>query len=508
MPKTLTIFGPPGCGKTHRMIAEMEQALADGVRPWEICFVSFTRKGVYEALERACAKFGLLPKDLPYVKTLHALAFHGLGVTRNDMMSAADYAIVGNKLGVAFNGMEAVSPDDGVLLPSVGGNAIHYLRVIDKARYRMVSLESEYNREGNYSLSFPKLRQIDQSLKAYKSTFGKMDFVDLIDLYPKTVDIPRFKLFIVDEAQDLTPLQWAMARAIKDRSERVIYAGDDDQAIHAWTAVEVQQFMDASDNFEILSQSYRVPRVVHEVANKIVNRIRNRVPKDYYPTDKEGSYTHHMTIDTIPFESGSWTVMARTNSALTMFREWFETSGYLYSVKGHPSLRVKLAEAIKSWRILQENGSLDISSIRNLYENLPKQGSGTALRRGSGVLLDAADPMGQYSYEDLVREFGLLASKDQGALSVIKMTDDERLYIAALERRGEDIFSEPRIKLSTMHSMKGGEDDNCVVYLGTTQACVNSPNQDDEHRVFYVGVTRTRDNLHILDTDRKYRYDI
>jgi superfamily I DNA/RNA helicase len=59
-----------------------------------------------------------------------------------------------------------------------------------------------------------------------------------------------------------------------------------------------------------------------------------------------------------------------------------------------------------------------------------------------------------------------------------------------------------------MHSMKGGEDDNCVVYLGTTQACANSPDQDDEHRVFYVGVTRTRKNLHILDTDRKYRYDI
>lgn len=508
MSERLTIFGPPGCGKTHRMIAEMERALTDGVRPWEICFVSFTRKGVYEALERACAKFGLLPKDFPYVKTMHALAFHALGMRRTDMLSAADYAIIGNKLGVALNGMEVISPDEGVLLPSVGGNGIHYLRVIDKARYRTVSLESEYNREGNYSLNFPKLRQIEQSLKIYKSTFGKVDFVDLIDLYPRNVEIPNFKLFIVDEAQDLTPLQWDMADAIADRAERVIYAGDDDQAIHAWTGVEVQRFMYASSAFEVLSQSYRVPKAVFEVANRIVNRIRNRVPKAYYPTDEEGSYTHHMTIDTIPFESGSWTVMARTNSALTMFREWFESSGYLYSVKGHPSLRTKLAEAIKSWRTLQEDGSLDISSIRNLYDNLPKQGSAAALRRGSGVLLDAADPMGQYNYDDLVREYGLLAPKRQHALSVVKMTEDERLYIAALERRGENIFAEPRIKLSTMHSMKGGEDDNCVVYLGTTQACANSPNQDDEHRVFYVGVTRTRKNLHVLDTDRKYRYDI
>jgi superfamily I DNA/RNA helicase len=46
-----------------------------------------------------------------------------------------------------------------------------------------------------------------------------------------------------------------------------------------------------------------------------------------------------------------------------------------------------------------------------------------------------------------------------------------------------------------------------VVYLGTTKACAeNDP--DDEHRAFYVGITRARDTLHILETDKRYRYEL
>jgi superfamily I DNA/RNA helicase len=145
--------------------------------------------------------------------------------------------------------------------------------------------------------------------------------------------------------------------------------------------------------------------------------------------------------------------------------------------------------------------------IKNLYDHVSKQGKDAAVRRGASVLLESGDPAGDYRYEDLVREFGLLASKDQDALSVIKMSEDERMYIQALERRGENIQSAPRIKLSTFHAMKGGEDDNCVVYLGTTIACASN-DQDDEHRAFYVGITRTRKALHILDTDRTYRYHL
>ena len=42
----------------------------------------------------------------------------------------------------------------------------------------------------------------------------------------------------------------------------------------------------------------------------------------------------------------------------------------------------------------------------------------------------------------------------------------------------------PRLKVSTFHAMKGGENDNVVVHL--TRQSRNKSDQDDEHRVFYV----------------------
>jgi superfamily I DNA/RNA helicase len=110
--------------------------------------------------------------------------------------------------------------------------------------------------------------------------------------------------------------------------------------------------------------------------------------------------------------------------------------------------------------------------------------------------------------EQLQKEHGLLVGADQSASEVLRIGKAEKEYIAAMMRRGDDLLSEPRIKLSTFHAMKGGEDDNCVVYTASTAACVNSDHPDDEHRAFYVGVTRARHTLYILQSNNKYRYTL
>jgi superfamily I DNA/RNA helicase len=111
------------------------------------------------------------------------------------------------------------------------------------------------------------------------------------------------------------------------------------------------------------------------------------------------------------------------------------------------------------------------------------------------------------TYEDLTK-FGLIAPLDRDAMDIARLGSDDKLYVQSIERRGESITEDPRIKVSTFHAMKGGEDDNCVVFLASTKACVESRYPDDEHRAFYVGVTRARKELHLLDTDKRYRYEI
>jgi len=58
----------------------------------------------------------------------------------------------------------------------------------------------------------------------------------------------------------------------------------------------------------------------------------------------------------------------------------------------------------------------------------------------------------------------------------------------------------PRIKLSTIHGAKGGEADNVVLFTDLTTAALKERG-DDIHRVFYVGVTRTRQNLYIVEPE-------
>ena len=53
------IFGPPGTGKTTRLLNMVDNALQDGVSPDRIAFLAFTRKAANEAKERAADRFEL-----------------------------------------------------------------------------------------------------------------------------------------------------------------------------------------------------------------------------------------------------------------------------------------------------------------------------------------------------------------------------------------------------------------------------------------------------------------
>ena len=48
--KTIKFFGPPGTGKTHRLLRRVERFLKRGMSPDEICYISFTNKAVNEVL--------------------------------------------------------------------------------------------------------------------------------------------------------------------------------------------------------------------------------------------------------------------------------------------------------------------------------------------------------------------------------------------------------------------------------------------------------------------------
>jgi superfamily I DNA/RNA helicase len=505
MSETL-IFGPPGCGKTHTLIEIVRQELANGVPPDRIGFVSFSRKSIQEARERVGSQLSLTEKDMPWFKTLHSMGFNWLGMDKAETIQPTDFRKLGDILGMSFDSSTAEVMEEG-LVPVSMKEGNKYLEVISRAKLRCISMEEEFNDRGDYDLYWSMLQRVNDVYAMYKSDTGKFDYTDMIELFVKQGTGPALEVLIVDEAQDLTPLQWKQVEILKQTADRVWYAGDDDQCIHRWNGVDLRSFMNACDNKTVLNKSYRVPRSVYELANDLVQRIRVRHPKDWSPRDEEGSVDYHINWYDVNIDKGSWTIMARTNKALNSIHHQLRDDGYLFERFGKCIISPEVIEAMTIWDRLAQGKTASVGEIKKMYTYMPKQGDRALLKRGAAKTFDAVDPQGSHNYDNLVAEHGLLAPRDTRPEVVVNMSQDDIRYMGAVRRRGEDL-TKPRINLSTIHRMKGGEDDNILLLTDSSYPAVNNPDQDDEHRVFYTAVTRARHNLHIIDSYSKYRYEI
>ena len=92
--------------------------------------------------------------------------------------------------------------------------------------------------------------------------------------------------------------------------------------------------------------------------------------------------------------------------------------------------------------------------------------------------------------------------------NLTKIGEDKADYLRAILRRGTKIDGErPVIQLSTIHGAKGGEADNVLLLtdLSPKFAADYATNSDDINRLLYVGLTRTRQTLHLILPKREDR---
>ena len=265
--------------------------------------------------------------------------------------------------------------------------------------------------------------------------------------------------------------------------------------------------MDACDNKTVLSQSYRVPQAVFSLANSIVDRIHTRFPKSWNPMERVGDVQFHNSWYDIDIDQGSWTIMGRTNNIIKKVADQLRDDGYLYRLNERLSINEEMLEVMNIWMALADGKVVNHKALEKLYDNVPKTGDKAVVKRGSSKTLSTLDPEGLYDYNILVENHGLIAGRETPAEDIVNMSQEDRRYVAALKLRGESLTA-PRIKLSTIHRMKGGEDENIILFSESCFPAVNNPEQDDEHRVFYTGITRAKENLHIVDHECKYRYEI
>ena len=348
---------------------------------------------------------------------------------------------------------------------------------------------------------------LDQELKRYKKEKGLVDYDDMLEQFINQNLSPNLDVLFIDEAQDLSPLQWRMVRRLWNKAAKTYIAGDDDQAIFKWAGADVDTFIalkEEVDYVDTLSQSYRVPGgPIHELSQKIINKVSNRYEKTYLPRQEEGDLTRYSDIAQVDMSVGEWLVLTTAHHFLVDIKEYLEQSGCYYSHKGKNSVKVDLIHSILAWNKWRKKESdLPALQIKNIYSYL---GDNVApgYRKGKTMNEDQ-----RYTIEDCIAEHGL-QTDDIWFDAFSGLDTNTENYIRNMLSKDEKISQNPRITLSTIHAAKGGEADNVLILPDITKSAVDNDdiNPDELHRLFYVAVTRAKKSLHILEPrnyDRTY----
>ncbi|MHA1302176.1 MAG: UvrD-helicase domain-containing protein [Candidatus Heimdallarchaeaceae archaeon] len=462
--KTTLICGSPGTGKTTYLLDILEKELHK-VEPNEIAFVSFTRQGTYEGRDRATKKFGYTEDDFLYFRTLHSIAFRELKMRPGEMINRKHYNALSEALNMKIKGYydyNLIENDD------------LYLFYIDLYRNN----KSRANQIVD-NINMQKLIWIEKNYRELKKYYGIKDFTDLIIEFIQREKSLPVKVAIIDEAQDLTSLQWEMIEIAFKNCERIYVAGDDDQSIYEWSGADVKYFLSIEGKIKILSQSYRLPKNILKFATSITNKIKERITKDFEPTEEEG---HVLSINDIRDvklnENESYLFLSRNNMFLPMFKDYLMQQSVVFKYQNKPVINTEHIIAINTYVRIQKEKEYSKKDL-------------TVLKR--------------YLFPNI----NLSRIKNIEWYDALKINNDQMIYYRDLLRKHTDI-SKCNINVSTIHSVKGSEADNVILYLNVTRSVYKNIqiNPDSEHRVFYVGATRAKKNLYILLPDQKYYYDI
>jgi len=160
-----------------------------------------------------------------------------------------------------------------------------YLTIINTARVKRVDLMEYYDsRQNILDIERSTLFLLAEELERFKKEKNLKDFTDLLEDFIKK-DIPSsFEVLFIDEAQDLSLLQWEMVRHLWKYAKKTYIAGDDDQAIFKWAGADVDHFIalkEEVNDIKVLDQSYRIPGgPIHELSQKIISKVQNRFEKN------------------------------------------------------------------------------------------------------------------------------------------------------------------------------------------------------------------------------------
>lgn len=510
------VYGPPGCGKTTYIASRAARAVeVYGEDQVSIC--SLTNSAIREVVGRD------LPIDPRNMATLHARCKRSLNAPGPAESRVAEF-IEGYP---EYATEECLPPalirqrrkDDepettDEVLVSGSREPTLYERV-QILRQQMIP-ESSWNQD---------LRSWYSAWRDFMEQIEAPDYTGWLETALREASLPAQQVVFVDEAQDHTPLQLAVIRSWPTRTR--VLVGDDDQNLYEWSGAIPDRFFLPElppERETVLSQSYRVPRAVHRIAQAHVQRIRNRRAKEYRPRDEEGA-VHLGGYSLASVEMGRLPQAVEQNDGRTVM--FLTSAGYMLNpltdllIERRIPFHNPYRRSNPRWNPLEKIGRILDAFLSpswtglSAHEWLSVLGTTGVFQRGRReelLKVLKAHPRDPFYLEDLAPYLEPEA---------IRLIDREDLRLFHRRRKGRtghwdyaiDLYQrprserEPRLIVGTIHSVKGGEAD--VVYLmpDLSPAAVRDlygHNRDRINRLMYVGMTRSAHTLVLGDSTNPF----
>ena len=196
--------------------------------------------------------------------------------------------------------------------------------------------------------------------------------------------------------------------------------------------------------------------------------------------------------------TGEWLILARTNNIANKVANTLKEQGYLFW-REEPgwSISPNVLNGIEVWFRLCKNQFVSPADLKSFSQTYPINGHPQVWPTQTYKPRPRSN-LQPHRFTEPVR-----VDRDCARhwYQVIRVSEQERIYITSVRRMGESILSgKPRIRISTIHKAKGGEADNVLLLLESRPVITRPEDTEGEIRTFYVGMTRARKQLHLVES--------
>ena len=504
----LLVVAGPGTGKTTTIVRRIAYLLEQGVSPEQIIAVTFTNRAAREMRQR----IGTLLKtqaDAMFIGTFHLL---GLRIMRDS-------------LGEQFT--VCAREDQLDLVRTIVGShtkAQTSVEKISRVKNCMEQLDAE-------------MKDVCEAYEAALRRKGLRDFDDLIlapvELFETDCVAACFRNgprhIIVDEYQDINPAQYRLLKYLVGAypSNTLCVVGDSDQAIYAFRGADVQNFLNFRNDFAdaatvVLTENFRSTRVVLGAAEALVKNNLRRVARELSARREHGAQIRVLSVPDQRAEAefivqeierrvggtshyrmagdkaardfgetsyafSDFGVLFRTNAQAKVLREAFEEWGIPCQVVGerHPLSKKALVEKLRA----QMDAPPERIELTALLKGTAEEAGASAADQSLLATIAAAHqhlPTREALIE-IINELTLLTSAD------------------AFDPRADTVA------LMTLHMAKGLEF-KVVFVVGCEEGLLpftlakDDADIEEERRLFYVGMTRAKDELFLVHARDRFLY--